>query len=449
MINRYLTPQKGLLAGWLVLQITLLAPAQTRPAGTPLSLTAALELGPKNRYDIQAGQVSEALLKNAIDKHRNTWLRTVTASGNVRYNSQLQTTVVPAGLLPGNPEAQRIAFGTRNSTIFALDLTQPLYRPGAKTDLALLQNSGELDREKNARQQTNVKVKIAEAYLNVLLKELQRGVAQADERRNQTYFTLSEAKYKLGTLLESDWLTAQLTAQNSQLTAQKAEQNYRAAQARLCYELNIPTDTTLILTDRIDTSLPIIQQRVSAGTLPNRTELRQLRIQQERYTLQGQKVLDALRPGVSLYGNYSAQFLANSVNYGSDNWYAFNYVGLQVSVPLTGQFTKKTDGRTYQLLAQQTALTLKQTEADLTNEIRQAEDDLTNAARNLQSTQGSLLLSKQLSQLQQEQYRFGTVLYRQFLDTEASLQTAQQNYLEAAYNYLIAKLTYEKAIGLY
>ncbi|MBO0931956.1 TolC family protein [Fibrella aquatilis] len=449
MKNLLLQGCNGFLIGCGLFVLTLATPAnaQTRLGGTPLSLNEALETGLKNRYDLQANQVSLALSENSIQKNRSGWLPDIAASGSVRYNTQLQTTVIPAGLFPGSTEAQRIAFGTKNSTVFALDLTQPLYRPQAKTDRAILENNKALTQEQNGQQQTSVKIRIAEAYLNVLLRDLQRTIARADAQRYVAYFAISEGKYKLGALLESDYLNGRLDLQNSQLTAQKAEQTYRQAQATLCYELNIPTDTTLVLTDRIDPQQVAAYQLEANPT--ERTELRQARLRQEGYALQSRNVLNLLRPTVSFFANYSTQFLQNDFRYFSQPWSPFNYLGVQFRLPLTGQFTRKTDLNTYRLYQQQTALNLKQTEADIANEIDKGRDELTNAARNLQSTKASLDLSTQLHQLQQEQYRLGTRLYSQVLDTEKSLQTAEQNYLEAAYNFLVARLTYEKAIGTY
>ena len=444
MKDLFLYSRKGFLIGCGLLLLTTQANAQTR-----LSLNEALETGLKNRFDIQANQLNLALSDNAIQKKRNAWLPDITASGNVRYNTQLQTTVIPAGLFPGSTEAQRIAFGTKNSTIFSLDLTQPIYRPQAKTDLAILENSRALTQEQNGQKRTTVKISIAEAYLNVLLRELQRSLARADEQRYTAYFAIAEGKYKLGTLLESDYLSTRLDLQNSQLTAQKAEQNYRSAQTTLCYELNIPTDTTLVLTDRIDPQQATVYLVESSPDSSERTEIRQARLRHEGYALQRQNVLNALKPTVSFYANYSTQFLQNDFTYFTRPWSPFNYFGLQVRMPLTGQFTRKTDQNTFWLYGQQIDLSLKQTQADIANEVDKTRVDLANAARNLQLTKASLDVSKQLYQFQQQQYQLGTRLYSQILDTEKSLQTAEQNYLESAYNYLVNRLNYEKAIGLY
>lgn len=443
-------PRPALL---LLLLLLLALSGPTARAQTRLSLPAALELGLKNRADGQANQLDVALAENSIRKTRNAWLPELTLSGNVRYNTALPTTVVPAGALPGVSADRRLTFGTRNSSVFGLELVQPLYRPAAGADRALAENNRALAQEKNRQSQTDAKVRIAEAYLNVLLREVQRDFAQADARRAQTYFDLAAGRHRLGALLEDDYQTAQLDRQNGQRAAAQATRRHRAAQARLCYELALPFDSTLVLTDRIDPTQTPAPAPVPTGPAndgaPARPELRRLQIELEGYALQSRKVRAGLRPTVSLYGNYSTQFQYDDFDYFSRPWNTFNYVGLQVAVPLSGQLTRHTNLQAYELSARQTALRLRQTEADLANDVFQARTELANAASGLQSTQASLALAQQLHQRQQARYRLGTLLARQLLDAEKSLQIAEQNHLEAAYTYLVARLSYEKALGQY
>jgi outer membrane protein len=39
------------------------------------------------------------------------------------------------------------------------------------------------------------------------------------------------------------------------------------------------------------------------------------------------------------------------------------------------------------------------------------------------------------------------LLYSSLLDTEKTLNTAEQNYIKAMYDYLMAKISYDKALG--
>jgi len=418
-------------------------------AQTRLRLQDALTIGLANRYDAQANRMNISLAENTVQQRRLDWMPELNLSGNVRYNTQLQTTVIPAGAFPGVTESQRLAFGTRNNTFFALDLTQPIYKPELKTDAKLALNSLAIKKEQHNQQQTSLKVQIAETYLNVLLKELQRDLAQADQQRYTAYLAIAEGRYKAGTLLESDYLQAKLDAQNADIDARKATQNYQLALDNLRYRLNLPGDTALELTDRLDPDALTDYQLTALSSYGQRSEIRQLYLRQEQYGLNSQKIRDELKPGLSFYANYSTQFQDNSLNYTRDAWSNFNYVGLKLNVPLSAQFRKRTSLLEYQFRLQQTTLTLRQTEADITYEIRKNQTDLTNATQNLRATKASLALSKQLYQIQQDKYRLGVTLYSTILDTERSLRTAEQNHIEAAYAYLVAKLNYEKAVGLY
>ncbi|WP_232325901.1 TolC family protein [Spirosoma montaniterrae] len=436
----------SIAGGWLMgLWLAAAGPAN---AQTRLSLNDAIALGLANRYDARANTIDVSLAENTVQQRRNDWIPDLNLSGNLRYNTQLQKTVLPAGAF-GNTEPQTVAFGTRNNTALSLDLTQPLYRPDLKTDRQIAANTVALEKEKLSQRQTNLKVQIAEAYLNVLLRELQQTTARAEADRYQTYLTIAEGNYKLGTLLESDYLSTRLDYQNANVSARKAEQNYQLALINLRYQLNLPDTTAVELTDKLDPAT-LTRELPTADGFVQRTEIRQLQLQQTENNLRTQRVLDGLKPNLSVYGNYSTQFQDNSFNYGNSNaWTNFNYVGLKVNVPLSAQFKKRSDLQTYKLRTQQTALNLQQTQADIAYEVQRTRTELANASQNLQTTQASLDLSKQVYQTRQNKYRLGSVLYSAVLDTEKSLQTAEQNYLEAAYAYLVARLNYEKAIGRY
>lgn len=434
---------------WLGLGTLLLTVG--RPAAQAqrrLSLPEALSLGLQNRFDVQANQLGETLAANAARQTRQRRLPTVQFAADARYNTRLPATVIPAGLQPGTGEQRRVTFGTRNNTVLALELNQPLYRPGALFDRLLAENDQALQHEEYRQTQADVKVRIAEAYLNVLLRELQHDLARADARRYKSYFEISGRRYRLGALLEGDYLTAQLNWQHSQLAAQQARQTYRAAQQGLCYELNLPTDTTLVLTDRINPDAPAVPA-APAPPAAERPVLQQLRLRQHGYELQVQQVRAGRQPTVALYGSYASQFQQDNFAYFTRTWTPYNYVGLQATVPLTRLFTAPTEYRAHQLRAQQTALTLKQTQADIDHETSDAQAEQANAARNLQSTQASLAVAWQLYRTQQQLYELGTALMTQVLDAEKSLQTAQQNHIEAAYRYLVAQLRVAKARGEY
>jgi outer membrane protein TolC len=70
-----------------------------------------------------------------------------------------------------------------------------------------------------------------------------------------------------------------------------------------------------------------------------------------------------------------------------------------------------------------------------------------NAQLNMKTTSGSYGLAKSLYEMQKQQYRLGTLPYSGLMDSERSVTTAEQNYVQAVYTYLLAKISYDKAKG--
>jgi outer membrane protein TolC len=128
-------------------------------------------------------------------------------------------------------------------------------------------------------------------------------------------------------------------------------------------------------------------------------------------------------------------------------WKPFSYVGLQLSIPITSNLKNKNNIREERLKIDQTNLELKQTQSDIHFEIQKALTDLDNTRQNVQSTKSNYNLSQTIYKNQQQQFALGAFQFSDLLDTEKSLHTAEQNYVQAVYDYLVAKISYEKAIG--
>jgi len=52
-------------------------------------------------------------------------------------------------------------------------------------------------------------------------------------------------------------------------------------------------------------------------------------------------------------------------------------------------------------------------------------------------------------ELKKQQYDSGSFSYEKLLDTEKSLSATEQEYVSAVYIFLIAKRSYQKAVGNY
>jgi len=409
-----------------------------------ITMEEAIDLGIKNRYDIQANKYNITIAANTVSKRKKEWLPDISASVNVEYNTQLKAMYVPEGFV-GLTEPSLIALGSKNATAFSLDLNQALYQPGINTDIKLAKNNLDLQKEKNRATEIEIKNQIAEAYLNVLLKKLQYEVAVKDENRYEEYVKLAEGRYKQGVLIENDYRQVQLDYENAKIQTTTTKQRYELSLDNLKYQINVPEETIVTLSDTIGGANFEENQEQLPVNINNQTEVKQLQLQQQANALQIKKMRQNALPTISLFASYSQQFLYKNFEYGKSNWWSpYSYLGLRLSLPITSDFKNYNNVQRYKIRTLQTDLEIKQKTADVDYELEKAMTELENALENMQITQRNYALSQTIEATQKQQFALGAFKYSDLLDTEKSLIRTEQNYLKAVYDYLMAKISIEK-----
>ena len=415
-----------------------------------LSLNQAIELGLNNRFDAKSGALNIDMAKNKVVMSKKELLPDILANGKITYNGQVEPTIVSAGLL-GFTESQKIALSMKNNTAFSLDLNYAVYKPGLYTDIKIASNNLDMEKEKNNKSNNDIKVEIAEAYDNVLLKYLQFEIARRNENRYKEYYNLASGKYSNGALLESDMQLAELDYKNAKANSEKQRQNYLLSIQNLKCRINVPLQSVIIFTDSLKSSFETnIGVNPTNNAIINRSEIKQLRIQQLGYKLQLKKAKQNYLPTLSLFANYTQFFQNEGFNY-SDNffWSPISYVGAKLSIPISGSFKNINQVKEFNLKLAQSNFEMKQKTTDVQYEMQEAATKLNNARQNLTVTNDNYLLSQKVYELKKQQYSLGSFLYEKLLDTEKSLSTTEQEYITGVYDFLIAKINYQKATGMY
>ncbi len=413
-----------------------------------VGLQEAIDLGLKNRYDLQADQYNLLIADNELSKSKKEWIPEISGAGNIRYSPQIQATFIPGGFFGNEPGL--VSLGAKSTTIFGLDLNQTIFKPGISSDIKIARNNVELEKEKKRQNENYIREQIAQAYLNVVLRDLQNKIATNDEQRYKEYAQVAEGKLKAGSLIENDYLKAKLDYENAKVETLKAKQNYQLALENIKYQINVPAETELTLSDSLNSASFLLEQLPTNYDVTKRTEIEQLTLQQQNNKLQIVRSKQNALPSVSLYANYSKQFVYTNFDYTLSQWWSpFSYLGLRLSVPITSNFKNRNTIRENEIRSIQTDLNLKQKQADINYEVQKASSELSNSLKNMNIAKSNYELSQVIYKNQKQQYDLGTLLYSNLLDTDRSLNTTEQNYVKAVYDYLVAMINYQKAIGNY
>jgi len=252
-------------------------------------------------------------------------------------------------------------------------------------------------------------------------------------------------------LLENDMQLAELDYKNAKANSEKQRQNYLLSIQNMKCRINVPLQSVIIFTDSLKSSFETnIGVNPTNNAIVNRSEIKQLRIQQLGYELQLKKAKQNYLPTLSLFANYTQFFQNEGFNY-SDNffWSPISYVGAKLSIPISGSFKNINQVKEFNLKLAQSNFEMKQKTTDVQYEMQEAATTLNNARQNLTVTNDNYLLSQKIYELKKQQYSLGSFSYEKLLDTEKSLSTTEQEYITGVYDFLIAKINYQKATGMY
>jgi outer membrane protein len=418
------------------------------------SLDQALATGLQNRADLKRKRLDIRLAENALARTREQWLPKVELSNDFRYNTQLQTTILPPEFntpgLPASPDGTRIRFGTTFNNLTAANLDQRLYSPTTRADAAIERKNVEIERELVRQTEAEARLAIAEAYFNAQLRREEARLSTRRAERARQLLTIDEGRRDLGNIQPDDLDRTRVEYQNAALTAQKAQRGYLLSQQNLARVLALPEDQRAEPADSLRIS-GVPQSDSSAvldDYLADRPEVRQRQLEADLNALRDDRARRAALPTVSLYGNYTIQYQSNDLNVGNGlGWSPFNYLGLRASLALLNRNETRRARQDYALRQEQAAYALQDERRTIRYELQQAQAALLDAAQQLESGRNNLRLAEQVYATGQERYRLGNLLYADLLDAQRALHDAEANYLTGLYEYLVAQVRWERARG--
>ena len=433
----------------ILLTVPLLSFGQDTVPVLRLSLPQAIELGLTNRPDLQNQQLNISIAENSIARNRSQYLPVADASADLRYNTRLASTVLPEGFFGAGSSPQLIRFGTTYNSVLSVNATQNLFKAGVSQEIKISKKRVEIEQEVLKQVVSESKIEISEAYYTVLLRTQQVQIAEKMVDRLRKNIEVTTAKLGLGTIGENELNKVKLDYQNAALNLKKSRQNLQLSMQHLNNTLYLDPSQALELTDSLYSS------EVSAA-LPdelnllanNRSEIRQLSLEGEVTALQFKKAASNVLPTLSAYATYATQYQNNKLDVlGKNAWTPFNYVGVQVALPLFDGNATRLEKQQYRLQRKVSENAMIRQKREVTSELQTARTELMNARLNLDYARQNYSLATSIYEVNLKKYELGSLLYNDLLDIEASLTEAEKNLISETYELLLANLRWQRALG--
>lgn len=414
------------------------------------SMEQAIQYALDNHNDIKRNYLDQTDAEWQVKEYLATGLPTLNGNVNYQYFFELPTTILPKEFVqPGQPA--EVQFGTTNNLTAGLTADFLLFDPGFFTGLKAQRAFKELIASEIGETERDVRVNVVRAYLNVLVLKETYDIIDDNIAFIQTTRDETEAMYEAGFAEQLDVDRLDLSLQNLRTQIDNVEQSIESSKIILKYHMGYPIGEEITLADDINvitaknpveqslnTSDFSFEDRVEIGLVDQSIELTDMNIRsiKARYW-----------PTLTGVVEYNQSLQTNDLFSGDDSWFPTGVAGLNLSVPIFDGRDKKSKIERARVQQEELILQRNDLERLIEMEVRTSKINVENNRRILNQRKASEELAEKIYDTTLVKYREGVGSSLEVNQAEIDMLTAQQNYIEALFDYLMARTDLERALG--
>ena len=411
-----------------------------------LTLEQCLKIGIENNLSLEARRNDIRKGKHTISENRAKLLPqiTATASFNDNFNPPVSVT---DGSAYGNP--YNVTHTLQYNASAGLQLQMPLYNQTIYTALSIAETMDKINGLSYEKAREDLMMQIAQMYYLGQSTSEQLAIVKGNIRRLEELKDITTAFFDNGMAMEVDVKRVNINLENLQVQYDNAVSMLTQQLNLLKYVMDYPAEKEIALTP-VDTEH--ITPVALSGLSENLSELRLLRQQGTLAEQQQKMISQGYLPSLSLTGNfmYSA-FTDKAKNWfhsgPSNHWYNSSGIGLTLRIPIFDGFDKRSKLRKARIDTENVKLAYENTRKNLQTQYLNATNELMNSQRNFTKQKDNYLLAEDVYEVTSDRYREGIASMTEVLQDEMRMSEAQNNYVNAHYNYRMTNLSLLKLTG--
>lgn len=295
-----------------------------------------------------------------------------------------------------------------------------------------------------ANTEEQVAARVARAYLLAIRADADVEAAKANIALSQAVLQQADNQKKAGTGTGIEITRAKVQLANDRQRLLVAENAKRSANLQLLRAMNLQMDISLELTDKLG-YIPVDKitlEQAKAQALTSRADLKAQMQREQSARLSASATKMERLPSLGLFGDYGS--IGSSI---FDSSLPTRTYGLTLRVPIFDGGRK--DARRTEAASQYRAETVRT--KDLKNQIeldvRLALDALNSAEDQVGVAREGLSLSDNELAQARRRYEAGMANSLEVTDAQTRLERARDNQVQALYNYNVARIDLEQAMG--
>ena len=438
---------------FFLLSFTIFHLSQAQETKIPVhefSLDQCVEFAQKNNVQVKNSLLAVEVQAQVNREIAAAALPTITTSTGVVDYTKIPTSLLPAQIF-GGPAGTFIPvqFGTKFNANYGANLQQLLFDGQVFIALQARATSMKLQKQNAALTQEVIKANIYKIYYQLSASRTQLNILDANISRLNALAHDAEIMYKNGFAekLDVDKVIVQLN--NLETEKIKANNSVAIGYMGLKMLMGMPVKDSLVLTDVInEKSLSNDILTESNFQYDVRKDFQYLSTAKSMNEFNVKRYQLSHLPTIALAGSYSKNAQRSKFDFfEGGNWFTTSLISLNISLPIFNGFA--TDAR-----IKRTKIELKQTENqieslknNIDNEITQAKLNYISSVATVKFQKSNMELAERVYQQTKKKFEAGMGSNTEISSSQADLVSAQNNYMNALYSALIAKVDLLKATG--
>ena len=421
----------------------LLAPVK---AQTLLSLEECLQIGLENNLPLQ-GKKNEVLKgKYTVSENRARLLPQINGFANFNDNFEPPVSVTD-GTAFGNP--YNVTKTLQYNASAGIQLRMPLYDQTVYTTVAVAKMMEQLNRLSYEKAKEDLMIEISKLYYlgqttTEQIRLIKNNITRLEELKNITV-----ALFDNGMALEVDVKRVTINLENLHTQHDNAQAMLAQQLNLLKYTIDYPADAAITLTEiRPDE----IVSAALTGLSENLYELQLAESQTKLAEKQKKMISQRYIPSLNLTGNLSFSAFTDKAyhwfhSHPSNKWYDSYGLGVSLQIPIFDGLDKQNKIRKAKIDIENVKLAQENTRKQLQTQYLNATNDLMNNQRNFKKQKDNYLLAEDVYTVTTSRYKEGIASMTEVLQDEMRMSEAQNNYIQAHYNFQVTNLTLLKLTG--
>ena len=411
-----------------------------------LTLEECLRLGIENNLSLESSRNEIRKGEHTLSENRAKLLPQINAVAGFNDNFNPPVSVTD-GSAYGNP--YNVTKTLQYNASAGIQLQMPLYNQTVYTAVDIARTMNELTRLSYEKAREDLILQISKMYYLSQNTAEQIALIKENISRLNELSSITQAFYDNGMAMEVDVKRVNINLENQRVQYDNAQSMLTQQLSLLKYVIDYPADKEIALT-------PVDTENTTSVSLTgldnNQYELQLLQSKQKLAEQQRKMIGQGYIPSLSLTGSwmYSA-YTDKAKNWfhsgPSNHWYNSSGIGLTLRIPIFDGLDKRAKMKKAKIEIENAKLSYENALKNMQTQYLNATNELMNSQRNFRKQKDNYLLAEDVYQVTTDRYREGIASMTEVLQDEMRMSEAQNNYINAHYNYQVTNLSLLKLTG--